>query len=74
MLRYSGTKDSIYLNAKPRRIAGEVSARLQILAARQPRGQRLRRPQPGLLLRGDGRIRKGLKRFRAVEHHRPITI
>ena len=31
-------------------------ARLQILAARQPRGQRLRRPQPGLFLRGDGEL------------------
>ena len=30
------------------------ACKTQILAARGPRGQRLRRPQPGLLLRGDG--------------------
>ena len=36
--------------------AGKVTARLQILAARGPRGQRLRRPQPGLLVRGDGEL------------------
>ena len=38
-------------------------ARLQILAARQPRGQRLRRPQSGLLLRGDGEL------FLATDSH-----
>ena len=37
-------------------VPGQEPARLQILAARRPRGQRLRRPQPGLLLRGDGEL------------------
>gem|GEM_PF-5068289 len=37
-------------------VPGQEPARLQILAAHGPRGQRLRRPQPGLLLRGDGEL------------------
>ena len=32
------------------------TARTQILAARRPRGQRLRRPQSGLHMRGDGKL------------------
>ncbi len=44
------------LHARSGGVSGQEPARLQILAARQPRGQRLRRPQPGLLLRGDGKL------------------
>jgi hypothetical protein len=57
-LRHSGTKDLIHLNAK--RALGQSAIRTQHsaleLAAHRPRGQRLRRPQPGLLLRGDGKL------------------
>ena len=56
-----------------RGVLGEEPARLQILAARQPRGQRLRRPQSGLLVRGDGelpelKIRLFKFEFRGIVH------
>ena len=36
--------------------SNEEPARIQILVARQPRGQRLWRPQSGLFVRGDGEL------------------
>ncbi len=44
------------LHARSRRRSRPRAARLQILAARRPHGQRLWRPQSGLLVRGDGKL------------------
>jgi glycine cleavage system protein P-like pyridoxal-binding family len=47
------------LHPRDRGVPRQVDARREVLALCRPRGQRLRRPQPDLLLRGHGGLRGG---------------